>query len=262
MDLGLAGRHVLITGGSKGIGYACAEQFAHEGARVTLVARQQQRIDEAVDQLRALGCDAVGYSADLSNWEVAAALIEHVSAAQGAIDVLVNSAGAAQRVPFDRLQPVDWHAAMGAKFFSYIHVLNPVIKRMGEAGRGSIVNIVGVGGKMASPTHLAGGAANAALMLASAGLAAAYGPSGVRLNVVNPGVTMTERLERGFAADAQAQRKEPNEIIREAKEKLPLRRFATPAEIANAVVFLASDRASYVTGAVLAMDGALVPMVV
>ena len=140
--------------------------------------------------------------------------------------------------------------------------MDPLIKRMGAAGRGAIVNVVGAGGKMAGPTHLAGGSANAALMLASAGLAAAYGPRGVRVNVVNPGLTLTDRLQEGLAADARLQGRSADEILKSQQQRMPLRRIATPQEIANAVVFLASDRASYITGAIVAMDGAVSPIVV
>ena len=115
---------------------------------------------------------------------------------------------------------------------------------------------------MASPTHLAGGAANASLMLATAGLAAAYGPRGVRVNAVNPGPTMTARLEQGLAADARLQGKTPEEVLTAQQLRIPLRRLATPEEIANAVLFLASPAASYITGAIVSMDGGVNPIVV
>jgi NAD(P)-dependent dehydrogenase (short-subunit alcohol dehydrogenase family) len=133
---------------------------------------------------------------------------------------------------------------------------------MGERGSGAIVNIVGMGGKVATTTHLAGGAANAALMLASAGLAAAYGPKGVRVNAVNPSLTLTDRLAEGFAVDARMRKISTEEVLRLAQAKMPLGRLALPEDIANAVVFLASPRAGYISGAVLSMDGAATPMVV
>jgi NAD(P)-dependent dehydrogenase (short-subunit alcohol dehydrogenase family) len=181
---------------------------------------------------------------------------------QGAVDVLVNSAGAAQRTPHDELTPAAWRAAMDAKFFTYIHMMDAVIKTMGARGKGTIVNVIGAGGKHASNIHLPGGAANAALMLASSGLAAAYAPQGVRVNAVNPGQTQTERLQGGLAAMAKADGITVDEALSRATKSVPLGRLAQPEEIANAVLFLASSKASYITGVVVAMDGASHPMVI
>ncbi|WP_239142902.1 SDR family oxidoreductase [Variovorax sp. WS11] len=135
-------------------------------------------------------------------------------------------------------------------------------KRMAERGAGAIVNIIGMGGKVAAPTHLAGGAANAALMLATAGLAAAYGPRGVRVNAVNPAMTLTERMAEGLAAEARLRQRSEEEVRRDAEARMPLGRIATPEDIANAVVFLSSPRAGYISGAIVSMDGAATPMVV
>jgi NAD(P)-dependent dehydrogenase (short-subunit alcohol dehydrogenase family) len=263
MDLGLAGQHVLITGGSRGIGYACARLFLQEGARVTITSRSQAHLDAARDKLREeapgeLNCLA----ADLEDAAAAAAMVDAALAAGGPIDLLVNSAGAARRTPYHELTPADWHAAMQAKFFTYIHVIDPVVKRMGERRSGAIVNIIGMGGKVAAPTHLAGGAANAALMLATAGLAAAWAPHGVRVNAVNPALTLTDRMAEGLAADARLRGVSQEEALQRATARAPLGRLATPEDIANAVAFLASPRAGYVSGAILSMDGAATPIVV
>lgn len=267
MDLRLQGKHALITGGSKGIGLACARGLLAEGARVSLVSRALENLSAARQALLAefAGADVEGritlYAADLCDAAAAARMVEQVEAG-GPIDLLVNSAGAARRTPPDDLTPADWHAAMQAKYFTYIHVIDPVVKLMAARGAGVIVNVVGSGGKVASPTHLPGGAANAALMLVSAGLAAAYGPRGVRVNAVNPGITRTERMQEGFEADAKLDGISVDEVLQRATSALPLGRLATPDEIANAVVFLCSERASYISGAILAMDGAARPTVV
>ncbi len=263
MDLGLAGQHVLITGGSRGIGYACARLFLQEGARVTITSRSQANLDAARDRL---GQEAPGelhcLAADLEDATAAATMVDAAVAAGGPIDLLVNSAGAARRTPYLELQPADWHAAMQAKFFTYIHVIDPVVKQMGERRSGVIVNIIGMGGKVAAPTHIAGGAANAALMLATAGLAAAWAPHGVRVNAVNPALTLTDRMAEGLAADARLRGISEEEALQRAKARAPLGRLATPEDIANAVAFLASPRAGYVSGAILSMDGAATPIVV
>ncbi len=265
MDLQLQGRHAFITGGSKGIGLACARGLLAEGARVSLVSRGMENLSAARQSLLlefAGAQDRIAlYSADLKDAGEAARAVAEAEAT-GPIDILVNSAGAARRTPPDDLTPADWHAAMQAKYFTYIHVIDPVIKRMAARGQGAIVNVVGAGGKVAGPTHLPGGAANAALMLASAGLAAAYGPRGVRVNAVNPGITRTERMQQGLEADARLAGTSPDEALAQLSARLPLRRIATPDEIANAVVFLCSPRASYISGAIVAMDGAMTAMVV
>ena len=264
MNLELTGKHVLITGGSKGIGLACARTFLAEGARVTLVSRSQENLLAAQCALlkEAPGATVNIIAADLRDAAEAERAVDAVERDFGAVDVLVNSAGAAKRTPADELTADAWHDAMQAKFFTYIHVINPLIKRMGARGHGAVVNIIGSGGKVATVTHLAGGAANAALMLASAGLAAAYAGKGVRVNAVNPGLTLTERLHEGMQAEARQQGISIEEALTRAKATRPLRRIAEPGEIADAVVYLASARASYVTGALLAMDGAVTPMVV
>lgn len=262
MDLQLTGKHVLVTGGSRGIGLACARAFLAEGARVSLVGRSRANLDAAIAALKAEGHRATACQCDLTDAGAALAMVNAVWDGAAPVDILVNSAGAARRTPFDELEPQAWQAAMQAKFFTYINVLDPLIKRMGERGSGAVVNIVGMGGKVATTTHLAGGAANAALMLASAGLAAAYGPKGVRVNAVNPSLTLTDRLAEGFAVDARLRKISPEEVLHQAQAKLPLGRLALPEDIANAVVFLASPRAGYISGAVLSMDGAATPMVV
>ena len=151
---------------------------------------------------------------------------------------------------------------MDAKYFSYVFPLDAIIKRMAARGAGCVVNVIGAGGKVASPVHMPGGAANAALMLVTAGMASAYAGKGIRVNAVNPGLTLTERLKEGMQADARMQGISPEEALTRAKARLPLGRIATPEEIANAVLFLASDKASYVSGAILSMDGAVNPIVV
>ena len=271
MNLELENLHVLITGGSKGIGLACARGFLAEGARVTLVARTMETLLAAQTSLMAMAINA-GITdtpsrvnvidADLRDAADAERAVEAVERDFGPVDVLVNSAGAAKRTPAAELTAASWHDAMQAKFFTYIHVINPLIKKMGERGRGAVVNVIGSGGKVAAVTHLAGGSANAALMLASAGFASAYASKGVRVNAVNPGLTLTERLHEGMQAEARQQGISMEEALTRAKATRPLGRIAEPSEIADAVVYLASNRASYITGAVVAMDGAVTPMVV
>ncbi|WP_297369727.1 SDR family NAD(P)-dependent oxidoreductase [Acidocella sp.] len=257
MDLGLTGKLVLVTGGSKGIGLACAKAFLHEGARVAICSRSLVNVEAALAVLPG----AHGFAADLADADQAAALLERLETSHGPLDVLVNSAGAARRVPPEELTPTAWHAAMDAKFFSYIHITDPAIKRMAARGAGVIVNIIGSGGKVAAPVHIAGGAANAALMLATAGLAAAYGRAGVRVVGVNPGLTATSRVQEGLQATMRAKNLTEAEAMAGAVARIGLGRLAEPEEVAEAVLFLASARASYISGVTLGMDGVTTPVI-
>jgi NAD(P)-dependent dehydrogenase (short-subunit alcohol dehydrogenase family) len=264
MDLHLSDKHILITGGSKGIGLACAQGFLAEGARVSLVSRDSAHLEAARAQLQAtFPAERIHtVAANLRDASAALAALDSAEAAFGPVDVLVNSAGAAKRTPAPELTPEAFADAMQAKYFTTIHMITPTIQRMAARGQGAVVNVVGNGGKVASPIHLPGGAANAALMLVSAGFAAAYGAQGIRVNAVNPGLTLTGRLQEGMAADARLKGIDTEEAMAQAVAKIPLGRMAEPEEIANAVLFLASSKASYVTGICMSMDGALNPIVV
>ncbi|HTP99851.1 MAG TPA: SDR family oxidoreductase [Casimicrobiaceae bacterium] len=251
MNRRFEGRAVVVTGASKGIGFACAQAFVGEGARVAIVSRSRDNLDAALIKLP----QAVAIAADLRDPRDAARMVDEAEAALGPIDVLVNSAGAAKRHAPDELTAQAWRDAMDAKFFSYIYPTDIVVKRMAARGRGVIVNIIGMGGKVAQPPHLAGGSANAALMLATAGLAAAYGPKGVRVNGINPGGTLTDRVQAGLAVESRMTGRPAAELLAQAQAKIPLRRLGTPEEVAKVALFLACDDASYVTGAIVPMDG-------
>ena len=258
MDLGLEHKNVLITGGSKGIGLACAKAFIAEGARVAIVSRSQENLAAAKKALGECYCVA----ADLTDAQAALAMVERVEKEFGALDILVNSAGAARRTNADELTPAAWHAGMDAKYFTYIHVIDPVVKRMAARGRGAIVNVIGGGGKIPSPTHLAGGAANAALMLATAGLAAAYAGKGVRVVGLNPGTTETGRVAEGMKAEAKRQGISEDEALRRTVKGLPLGRMPQPEEVADVVLFAASERGLLLSGANITVDAGQRPTVV
>jgi NAD(P)-dependent dehydrogenase (short-subunit alcohol dehydrogenase family) len=255
MDLGLSGCVVVITGASKGIGLACAEAFAREGAKVIGISRDLARLQAAQRQLQSVNLHMAVQAADLRDDAAARKVIEDIESDHGPIDVLVNCAGAARRTPPAELDAVALHAAMEAKYFTYMHAIDPVIRRMAARNSGSIVNIVGQGGRQANPLHIGGGAANAALMLASVGYANAYADKGIRVNVINPGITRTERQQEGLQAAARASGRPIDDLLTKQVAEIPLGRVAEPEEIANVALFLASARASYVTGAVIPMDG-------
>jgi NAD(P)-dependent dehydrogenase (short-subunit alcohol dehydrogenase family) len=261
MQLGLEHTVVLITGGSKGIGLACARAFAEEGARVAIASRGQANLDRAVALLAAEGITVHACRADLSEPAAAKALVADVEAHLGPIAVLVNSAGAAKRHAVDELDAEAWRQGINAKYFPYIHAMDAVRPGMMTRRAGAIVNVIGTGGKLGQPQHLAGGAANAALMLVTVGLAHALGPHGIRVNAINPALTFTERLQQALRLDARLQGVSEDELLVRNQARIPLGRYGRPEEVAAVAVFLASDRASYVTGAIVPMDGGATPII-
>jgi len=257
---------VLVTGASKGIGLACARAFLRAGRRVVGVARDPAHLNAArasfEDPVGAGGAVApidgsafVPEAVDLVDADAALRLVERIENAHGPIDVLVNAAGAARRYAPHELDAAAYRQAMDAKYFTYMNVTQPVVERMAARGRGSVVNIVGQGGRQAGELHIAGGAANAALMLATVGLARAWASRGVRVNAINPGLTRTTRVDEGLEAAARASGRSKADLLEEAIARIPMGRMAEPDEIAQVAFFLASDAASYVSGAIIPMDG-------
>lgn len=257
MDLQLVDKIVVVTGGSRGIGFACAAAFLEEGARVALVSRSEENLRHAAARLHSAGdYPPVTIAADLTRADEAARMAAEVADQLGPVDVLVNSAGAAKRYLPDQLVAGAWHAAMDAKYFTYIHAMDALLPSMVGRG-GAVVNIIGMGGKVATPIHLPGGAANAALMLVTVGLASVYGPKGVRINAINPGATMTERVQEALQLEASQRGTTTDEVLKQGQSRVPLGRYADPEDVAQVTLFLASVRASYVTGAIVPMDGGL-----
>src|SRR5437870_3579529 len=255
MKLGLEGKVVVITGGSKGIGLACARAFAGEGARVSIASRSEANLEQARQNLANEGLEVITVRADFARMKDAETAVKQTEKLLGPTDVLVNSAGSARRFFWEKLDEEAWQQGMNAKYFPYIYAMDAVRPGMIDRKRGSIVNIIGMGGKAATTMHMPGGAANAALMLATVGWATALGKFGIRVNAINPGATLTERLQEALRLDAEKHGITPEEALKRSSENIPLGRAAKPEEVAAVTLFLASDQASYVTGAVIPMDG-------
>lgn len=251
MDLQLAGKTVLISGGSKGIGRATAEVLAEEGCNLILVARDAAMLEEAAGAIRAKRqVNVRTIPADLSS----DASVRKVAAEAGELDILVNNAGA---IPPGDLLSIDdarWRQAWDLKVFGYISFCRVVYGQMKARRAGVIINVIGAAGEAFPTNYIAGAAGNASLMAFTRALGKGAPADGLRVVAINPGPVETDRLVMLRRAEAQEKFGDPDRW-RELTSGMPFGRAATPREIGNAVAFLASPVSAYTTGTVLTING-------
>ncbi len=251
MDLQLAGKRVLITGGSKGIGRAIAETLAAEGCHLQLVARDAAALDEVANSVRTqFPVDVETKAADLST----DATVREVADWAGDIDILVNNAGAIPPGTLTSIDDATWRKAWDLKVFGYIALSRAVYPMMAARKQGVIVNVIGAAGEWLPPAYIAGATGNAALMAFTQALARGSHVDGIRVVAINPGPVETKRLETMQRANAEREFGDP-ERWREMFKTMPFGRPSTPKEIANAVAFLASPLSGYTSGTILTIDG-------
>ena len=251
MDLKLAGKRALITGGSKGIGRAAALVLAEEGCDVTLVARDAAMLAEAAAAIRARRqVNVRTIAADLSN----EASIRQVADEAGELDILVNNAGAIPPGELTAVSDETWRRAWDLKVFGFISFCRTVYPRMAARKSGVIVNVVGAAGEQFPPNYIAGATGNAALMALTRALGKQAPRDGMRVVGINPGPVATERLVMLQKARAKEQFGDA-ERWAELFAPMPFGRAATPEEIGNAVAFLASPASGYTSGTILTING-------
>ncbi len=256
MDLGLKGKAALVTGASKGIGRAIALGLAAEGCRVALCARTAGPLEQArQDVRRATGADAVPVAADLSRLDEIPRAVEAARERLGAIDVLVNNAGAIRSGDFLKSPDEQWITDWNLKLLGYIRMARAVFPIMQAQGGGVICNIIGGAARNPQSTYLAGGAANAALVNFTKGLSDLGAPQGIRVVGISPSATRTERWDALLEQKAAALAKPIEALRKEAAEKYPLGRIGEPEDIANLACFVVSARASFITGVTISVDG-------
>jgi 3-oxoacyl-[acyl-carrier protein] reductase len=263
METRLRGKVAMVSGASKGIGRAVAEKLAAEGASLSLCARSADTLRTVAQALEDKhGVPALAVPADLSRGDDIQRWVEATVERFRGVDILVNNAGAAQGGPFLRLPDQAWLDSWQLKLFGYIRVAREVFPHLVTRGGGRIVNVIGIAGVQPMEHYMIGGAANAALLNFTKALADEGAPHGILVTGVNPGPIRTDRWDGIVVKWGAAKGVTPAEAERDILRGVPLRRPGTPDEVANLVVFLASDLSTYITGTTIAIDGGMTRTIV
>ncbi len=254
-----AGKVVVVSGGSRGIGRAIAAAFAAEGARTVLAASSQANLEAAADAIAsgaAIRPEII--AADLRREEGCAAVFRFVSERQGRCDILVNSAGASRAGAFTSLSEETWQDGFALKFFGCVRLCRlfwPLLK----AAQGQVVNIIGGAARTPDPEFLIGGAVNAAMHNFTKGLSGLGKRDGVNVNAILPGMTETERVEQLFKQRAEAGNTTVDAVRASLIAKDGLARLGKPEDVAALALFLCSARARHIQGTAIAVDGGATP---
>jgi NAD(P)-dependent dehydrogenase (short-subunit alcohol dehydrogenase family) len=255
MKLELEGKAALVTGASEGIGKAIAWKLAEEGVRVAICARTEAKLkDAAVEIAAATGMEIAPIPADLRTLAGCQGFVEQAAARLGGIDILVNNAGASAFGAFVDLPDDAFVDAINGKLLGYIRCAKAAIPHMRRRGGGVIVNITGTT-QQAVPLHTPGSACNAAIRMFSKELSMELGPLNIRVNSVAPGRTQTARGDQLLKSTAAAQGTTPEAILSQLVKTIPSGRLGLPDDVAGLVCFVVSERARYVNGAALVVDG-------
>ena len=236
----------IITGGSRGIGFATADKFLQEGATVILTASTQESADKAVEQLKKKypASTIAGISPDLSQLESVRDAFRKATEQYGCVDILVNNAGVSESTPFNEYTEEMFDKVMDLNVKGVFNATRAACECMIARGNGVILSTSSMVSISGQPSGFAYPASKFAVNGLTVSLARELGPKGIRVNAVAPGITETDMMKAV-----------PKEIIEPMIRQIPLRRLGQPEDIANAFVFLASDEASYITGVVLSVDG-------
>jgi 3-oxoacyl-[acyl-carrier protein] reductase len=260
LDLGLSDRVCVVTGSTGGIGLETARLLVEEGAKVVVSGRDSERVEEARSKTGA----ALGVTCDLAEPGAPDKLIREATAL-GPVACLVNNVGLAYQTSFEELSDPEWEEMWQLNVMSYVRAVRAVLPSMREHGGGSIVNVSSTAGKRPSTGLPHYSVTKAAVLSLSRLVADIYAKEGIRCNAVTPGPTATAAwLADGGLADQQASKsgQSREEVLEAVGAGRPLGRLAEPGEIATVIVFLCSDRASYVTGSAWSVDGGTVPIII
>ena len=255
MDLGLKGKVVLVTAASKGMGKACALSFGAEGARVAMCSRTESDLKAAADEVRAATkAEVLAIPTDVTRKQDVDALVQRVTSQWGGVDVLVANAGGPARGFFEEMSDEQWQQAFELSLLSVVRLVRAVLPGMQAKKWGRVLTIQSVSVKQPLPDLLLSNAVRPGTHGFMKTLALRYGKDNVTFNTVCPGRILTDRLMGGLKASGLSR----DAYIAQMGAEIPMGRVGMPEEFANVIVFLASERASYVTGTAIQVDGGLV----
>jgi 3-oxoacyl-[acyl-carrier protein] reductase len=256
MELGLSGKVALVTGASRGIGASIAAELAREGVQVCLAARDKAKLDEVASGIAAIsGSNRTAViTGDLSRPATAKAAVDAAMSAFGRLDILVNNAGATKRADFFTLTEEDWQDGFALKFHGYVRTTRAAWPHLREA-RGCIVNIVGIGSRAGSAEFTIGGSVNVALLNFTKAMADIGIKDGVRVNAINPGLIETDRFSRNIERVSRDHSFNREQAIAHLLSSHGTMRVGRPEEIGWLTAFLASDKADFIQGCVIDIDG-------
>jgi 3-oxoacyl-[acyl-carrier protein] reductase len=250
LDLGLTGKIAIVTGGSEGMGRACAERLAREGVKVTICARRKDVLENAASAIRAAGGDVLAVPADVTRAEDVAAVVRATMERFGGVDILVNNAGTSSAAAFEKVDDDTWHEDIELKLMAAVRFCRAVIPVMKQRGGGRIVNVTTVGGKTPAPRSLPTSVTRAAGINLTKSLATEYAPDNICVNTVCIGLVKSMQWERRAKGDVEG-------YYREVAKRVPLGRVGEAAEFGDLVAFLVSARAAYITGTAVNFDGGM-----
>lgn len=258
MDLGLKGRGVIVAASSEGIGRATAEAFAHEGAQVAMCARTEKTLREAAGKIRTeTGAEVFAEPLDVTDGPAVQRFVETVAKQFGRIDVCVTNAGGPPAKNFLSVSIEEWQKAVDMNFMSVVHFTRAVIPYMQRHRWGRIITITSVTVKQPVDALVMSNAVRAGVVGLVKSLSNEFGKDGITVNNVAPGYTATERLKELAGVRALAGGTGPETIFKQWAAEAPLKRLGEPNEIADVIVWLASQRASYITGQTVLADGGI-----
>jgi 3-oxoacyl-[acyl-carrier protein] reductase len=253
LELGLAGKVAIVTGGSEGLGRACVERFAKSGAKVATCARRKDVLERAVGAIqKTTGGDILAMATDVTHGPEVEAFVAATVARFGGIDILVNNAGTSSAAGFEQVDDASWQYDFDSKVMGAIRFCRLVIPHMKRRGGGRIINVTTVGGKAPAARSLPTSMSRAAGINLTKSLAHEYAADKILVNTICLGLVKSAQHERRAKGDLDAHYREIAE-----KRKLPLGRFGEAHEFADLVAFLASERAAYITGTAINFDGGL-----